>query len=92
MRAGRRDVPLTHPGKVLFPADGITKADLAAYYRDVADRMVPHVRDRPVSMKQRCLAEISASAASSSWLRRRRWRHARSRSPSGRSGRIASPS
>jgi bifunctional non-homologous end joining protein LigD len=52
MRAGRRDVPLTHPGKVLFPADGITKADLAAYYRDVADRMVPHVRDRPVSMQR----------------------------------------
>ena len=52
MRAGRRDVPLSHPGKVLFPADGITKADLAAHYRDVAPLMVPHVRGRPVSLQR----------------------------------------
>jgi bifunctional non-homologous end joining protein LigD len=43
-------VPLTHPDKVLFPADGITKADLASYYRDVADWMLPGLRDRPISM------------------------------------------
>jgi bifunctional non-homologous end joining protein LigD len=43
-------VPLTHPGKVLFPADGISKADLAGYYADVADRMLPWLRDRPISM------------------------------------------
>ena len=52
MRAGRRDVPLTHPDKVLFPDDAITKADLAAYYRDAAPRMVPLVRDRPVSLQR----------------------------------------
>jgi bifunctional non-homologous end joining protein LigD len=52
MRAGRRDVPLTHEGKVLFPDDAITKADLAAYYRDAAPRMVPLVRDRPVSLQR----------------------------------------
>jgi len=52
MRAGRRDVPISHPGKVLFPADGISKADLAAYYRDVAGLMVPHVRARPVSLQR----------------------------------------
>ena len=52
MRAGRRDVPITHPRKVLFPQDGITKADLAAYYRDVAPAMLEHVRDRPVSMQR----------------------------------------
>jgi bifunctional non-homologous end joining protein LigD len=52
MRAGRREVPLTHPDKVLFPDDGITKADLAAYYRDVAPAMLEHVRDRPVSMQR----------------------------------------
>jgi bifunctional non-homologous end joining protein LigD len=51
MRAGRRDVEITHPGKVLFP-DGITKCDLAAYYRDVAPTMLPHVHDRPVSMQR----------------------------------------
>jgi bifunctional non-homologous end joining protein LigD len=52
MRAGRRDVEITHPGKVLFPDDGITKADLAAYYRDAAPAMVPLVRDRPVSLQR----------------------------------------
>ena len=52
MRAGRRDVEITHPGKVLFPDDGITKEDLAAYYRDAAERMVPLVRDRPVSLQR----------------------------------------
>src|SRR3954453_19353407 len=52
MRAGRRDVPLTHPDKVLFPDDGIAKADLAAYYRDAAPRMVDLVRDRPVSLQR----------------------------------------
>jgi bifunctional non-homologous end joining protein LigD len=52
MRAGRRDVPLSHPEKLLFPADGITKADLAAYYRDVAGSMVPLARERPVSLQR----------------------------------------
>jgi bifunctional non-homologous end joining protein LigD len=52
MRAGRRDVEITHPGKVLFPDDGITKEELASYYRDAAERMVPLVRDRPVSLQR----------------------------------------
>jgi bifunctional non-homologous end joining protein LigD len=43
-------VPLTHPDKVLFPDDGITKEDLARYYADVADAMLPWLRDRPVSL------------------------------------------
>jgi bifunctional non-homologous end joining protein LigD len=43
-------VPLSHPDKVLFPGDGITKADLARYYADVADRMLPWLRDRPITM------------------------------------------
>ena len=51
MRAGRRNVRITHPDKVLFP-DGTTKADLADYYRDVAGAMLPHVRDRPISMQR----------------------------------------
>ena len=43
-------VPLSHPDKVLFPDDGITKEDLARYYADVADRMLPWLRDRPITM------------------------------------------
>ena len=43
-------VELSHPGKVLFPDDGITKHDLAAYYADVAGPMLPWLRDRPITM------------------------------------------
>jgi bifunctional non-homologous end joining protein LigD len=43
-------VPLTHPDKVLFPGQGITKADLARYYADVATWMLPGLKDRPISM------------------------------------------
>jgi bifunctional non-homologous end joining protein LigD len=44
------DVKLSHPDKLLFPDDGITKADLAAYYAGVADAMLPHLRDRPMNL------------------------------------------
>ncbi|MDA0184876.1 non-homologous end-joining DNA ligase [Solirubrobacter phytolaccae] len=43
-------VPLSNPDKVLFPDNGITKADLADYYERVADVMVPHVADRPMNL------------------------------------------
>lgn len=54
MTSGTRvaGVEITKPDKVMFPDDGITKADLARYYADVADRMLPHVRDRPVNMQR----------------------------------------
>ena len=50
LRAGRRRVAISHPDKLLFPADGITKADLARYYADVAATMTPHLRDRPLNL------------------------------------------
>jgi bifunctional non-homologous end joining protein LigD len=43
-------VKLSHPDKVLFPEDGLTKADLAAYYESVAETMLPHVHDRPLNL------------------------------------------
>ena len=43
---------ITHPEKVLFPEDGITKGELAAYYDTIAPLMVPHMRARPVSMER----------------------------------------
>ena len=45
-------VVITHPEKVLFPDDGITKAELAAYYDAVADVMLPHVTQRPVTLER----------------------------------------
>jgi bifunctional non-homologous end joining protein LigD len=50
LRAGRRRVRISNPDKVLFPADGISKLDLARYYQAVAPAMVPHVRDRPMNL------------------------------------------
>jgi bifunctional non-homologous end joining protein LigD len=43
-------VEITHPDRVLFPADGITKGDLVAYYTDIAGAMVPHLRGRPLTL------------------------------------------
>ena len=43
-------VKISSPDKLLFPADGLTKADLAGYYEGVAEWMLPHVRNRPLSM------------------------------------------
>ena len=43
---------ITHPEKVLFPDDGISKGELAAYYEMVAPVMVPHIRRRPVTMER----------------------------------------
>ncbi|MGW5420923.1 non-homologous end-joining DNA ligase [Streptomyces sp. NPDC003943] len=52
LRVGRRTVELARPRKVLFPDDGITKADLADYYRQVAGRMLPHLRGRPLMLER----------------------------------------
>ena len=46
------EITVTHPDKVLFPADGITKGELAEYYQQIAPRMIPHVRDRPLHMNR----------------------------------------
>jgi bifunctional non-homologous end joining protein LigD len=43
---------ISHPEKVLFPKDGITKADLAGYYEAIAPVMLPHIRQRPVTMER----------------------------------------
>ncbi len=43
---------ITHPEKLLFPEDGITKGDLAAYYEAVAPVMLPHLRGRPLTMER----------------------------------------
>jgi bifunctional non-homologous end joining protein LigD len=43
---------ITHPERLLFPDDGITKGDLAAYYEEIAPMMMPHIRGRPVTMER----------------------------------------
>jgi len=43
---------ITHPDKVLFPDDGITKGELTAYYEAIAPVMLPHLRGRPLTMER----------------------------------------
>ena len=46
------EVKLSSADRVLFPDDGITKGDLFSYYDRVADAIVPHLKDRPFTMKR----------------------------------------
>ena len=43
-------VELTHPDRVYYPDEGITKRELAEYYVACAERMLPHVAGRPLSL------------------------------------------
>jgi bifunctional non-homologous end joining protein LigD len=47
-----KEITVTNPGKVLFPDAGITKADVAAYYRTIAPRLLPFLKDRPVTLER----------------------------------------
>ena len=50
MRIDGQDVPVSNPDKVFFPEPGLTKGDLVAYYVDLADAALPHLRRRPFHM------------------------------------------
>jgi bifunctional non-homologous end joining protein LigD len=52
IRRGKRALRLSNLDKPFWPEEGITKGDLIAYYRDVAPVVVPHLRDRPFTMKR----------------------------------------
>jgi bifunctional non-homologous end joining protein LigD len=43
---------ITHPEKILFPGDEITKGELASYYEMIAPVMLPHLRRRPITMER----------------------------------------
>jgi bifunctional non-homologous end joining protein LigD len=48
----RIEVEVTHPDRVMFPKDGITKGELVDYYGEVADAMLPHLRDRALTVQR----------------------------------------
>jgi bifunctional non-homologous end joining protein LigD len=52
MSEPRPSQAISHPDKVMFPDDGITKADVAAYYASVAPLMLPHISGRPITMER----------------------------------------
>src|SRR3984893_684747 len=61
-------VRVTHPDRVLFPGEGVTKRDIAEYYLKIADLMLPHIVDRPLALvrcprgsEQKCFFQKHAS-------------------------------
>jgi len=44
------DIKITHPARVIYPALKFTKADLARYYAEVSEWMLPHVANRPLTL------------------------------------------
>ena len=49
---GGRELRLSNLDKVFWPDEGYTKGDLIAYYHNVAELLLPHLRDRPLTMKR----------------------------------------
>lgn len=43
-------VDISHPDKKIFPKAGITKKEMLDYYERIADRMLPHLKDRPLTL------------------------------------------
>jgi bifunctional non-homologous end joining protein LigD len=51
-RIDGQDVRISNPDKVLFPADGLTKRHLVEHYARCADLMLPHLADRPLTVRR----------------------------------------
>lgn len=45
-------IHITHPDKILFPKEGITKGDLIKYYHWVSEKMLPLLKDRPLTLQR----------------------------------------
>ncbi|HYZ20081.1 MAG TPA: DNA primase small subunit domain-containing protein, partial [Gaiellaceae bacterium] len=76
-----KDVTLTSGDRVLFPEDGITKRDLFEYYGEVAPVLVPHLKNRPFTMKRwrggiryGSFFQKQAPQGKPSWVKTRRFR------------------
>jgi bifunctional non-homologous end joining protein LigD len=52
IRKGKRVLKLSNVDKLFWPEEGITKGDLLSYYQRVAPVLVPHLQDRPFTMKR----------------------------------------
>lgn len=52
IKVGRRVVKTSSEDRVLFPRDGITKGEVIDYYRRIAKYMVPHLRERRLTMQR----------------------------------------
>src|ERR1700748_13123 len=71
-----RDLTLTNLAKVLYPADGFTKAEVLDYYQRVSVVLLPHVAGRPMTAKRYpdggtdvCFSATRAPGAGRAWIR-----------------------
>jgi bifunctional non-homologous end joining protein LigD len=76
-----KKVKLSSADRVLFPDDGVTKGDLFEYYKAIAPALVPHLRDRPFTMKRyregatgQGFFQKQAPKGMPSWIKTRRFR------------------
>lgn len=49
---GKVKVPVSHPDKIYFPKDNVTKKMVAEYYQEIAEFILPFLKDRPQSLKR----------------------------------------
>ena len=49
---GGHTIPLSRPDKLLFPESGVTKEDVVSYYRKIAPLILPHLKDRPLTLQR----------------------------------------
>jgi bifunctional non-homologous end joining protein LigD len=52
LTVGRYTVTVSNPDKILYPADGFTKSDVIGYYGQIADTILPHLKDRALTLKR----------------------------------------
>lgn len=52
LKVGGKKVTVTNLSKVLYPETGFTKGDLIQYYIDVSPALLPHLKNRPVTLKR----------------------------------------
>jgi bifunctional non-homologous end joining protein LigD len=81
VKIGRRTVRVTSADRVLFPGDGVTKGDLAEYYVEIGSTLVPHLRNRPFTLKRypygirgQAYFHKQAPKGKPSWIPTRRFR------------------
>jgi bifunctional non-homologous end joining protein LigD len=52
VEVGGHELSISNLDKVFFPGTGFTKGDVIAFYSEIADALLPHLRDRPLTMKR----------------------------------------
>src|SRR5439155_17893949 len=52
VRLEGHEVAISHPDKVIFPKEDITKKDLVSYYQEIAKYMIPYVKNHPLMLQR----------------------------------------